>query len=236
MTTNQPDIKLHNVLVLLSGGQDSTTALFWAKRYATGNVHALTVHYGQRHAVELDAAKAVAKLAGVASHEVLELPASTFRTTSPLVDMDTDVGTYETVDDLPGGIEPTFVPGRNLLFLSIAANRAMHLGCDDVVIGVGMEDFGGYPDCRAAFINDMESAVASAMGKDIGIWTPLMHLSKKATVELALTLPGAYEALAFSHTCYQGHVPPCNACHACHLRRAGFLAAGVADPLEVAHQ
>ena len=219
---------LANALVILSGGQDSTTCLYWAKEQFE-NVYALSFNYRQRHGIELQAASHIAKLAGV-PHEVLDL-GPLFHGVSPLTDPNQKLETYTSADTLPGGLENTFVPGRNLLFLAAAANRAYVLECQHLVIGVSEEDFGGYPDCRASFIQSMEHTISQAMDKPFTIAMPLVHLNKKATVELAQSLPGCMDALAWSHTCYAGTVPPCGTCHACLLRARGFAEAGVADPL-----
>jgi 7-cyano-7-deazaguanine synthase len=215
-------------LVILSGGQDSTTCLFWAKR-EYDEVFALTFAYNQRHAIEIESARKIAAMAGV-KHEVMQL-GHIFAGLSPLTDNSQEVARYKSAATLPGGLEATFVPGRNILFLAAAANRAYVLGCDDLVIGVSQEDFGGYPDCREEFIRNMEKALASGLDRPIKLATPLMFLGKKETVELAAQLPGCMQALAHSTTCYNGTQPPCLHCHACLLRVRGFKEAGVADPL-----
>lgn len=218
-------------LTILSGGQDSTTCLYWAKEHYD-EVVALTFDYNQRHIREIESAKVIAKMAGVA-HEIINM-GSIFAGLSPLTDSSLSVDRYETCEDLPGGLEKTFVPGRNILFLCVAANRAYVTGCDDMIIGVSEEDFGGYPDCRLEFIQKMEEALASGLDKRVTIKTPLIDLNKRKTVELAQTLNGCLEALAFSTTCYNGDSPPCQHCHSCLLRKKGFDEAGVPDPLLVA--
>ncbi|HEY9793259.1 MAG TPA: 7-cyano-7-deazaguanine synthase QueC [Candidatus Obscuribacterales bacterium] len=221
---------MNSALVVLSGGQDSTTCLYWAKqRFA--KVHALTFDYGQRHRLELDSAANIARAADV-PHEILDI-GQIFAGLSPLTNKSRDVARYDSADALPGGLEDTFVPGRNILFLSLAANRAYVLGCDTVIIGVAQEDFGGYPDCREEFISHMQQALSSGLGKPLSVLTPLMHLNKAQTVELAASLPGCLEALAQTTTCYNGVLPPCGHCHACFLRQRGFEMAGVDDPLLV---
>jgi 7-cyano-7-deazaguanine synthase len=219
---------MSKALTIFSGGQDSTTCLYWAKeRY--DEVLSLTFNYNQRHAREIESAKIIAKMAGVA-HEVIDM-GSIFAGLSPLTDPTQTVDTYASPQDLPGGLEKTFVPGRNILFLCVAANRAYVTGCDDLIIGVSEEDFGGYPDCRLDFVEKMEEALASGLDKRIAIKTPLIDLTKKKTVELAQTLKGCMEALAHSTTCYNGDMPPCGQCHSCLLRKKGFEQAGVDDPL-----
>lgn len=219
---------MSKALVIFSGGQDSTTCLFWAKSKFE-EVHALTFDYGQRHSRELASAADIAAMAGV-RQEVISM-GEIFAGLSPLTDKTKEVEAYESVDQLPGGIASTFVPGRNILFLTVAANRAYVLGCKTLVLGVAQQDYGGYPDCRLDFIEKMQEALASGLECELQIETPLMHLSKKETVELALSLPGCMEALALSTTCYNGAYPPCGTCNSCLLRARGFEQAGVADPL-----
>lgn len=219
---------MSKALVVLSGGQDSTTCLYWAKeRY--DEVLAVTFDYGQRHRAEIDAARRIAELAGV-RHEVIELGAL-FAGLSPLTKLSESVDRYDDADSLPGGLEKTFVPGRNILFLSVAANRAYVEGCEAVIIGVAQEDYGGYPDCRDDFVRKMAAAISSGLDRSIQVLTPLMHMTKPQTVRLAESLPGCLDALAQSHTCYEGAYPPCGACHACLLRDRGFRLAGLRDPL-----
>lgn len=220
--------KSGTALVIFSGGQDSTTCLFWAlERFAS--VHCLTFDYGQRHRVEIDSARRIAELASV-SHEVIDM-GPIFAGISPLTDLSKKVAKYAGADALPGGLENTFVPGRNILFLTVAANRAYVLNADNLVLGVAQEDFGGYPDCRQDFIEKMEAALSSGLGKPLKLLTPLMNLTKRETVDLAMSLPGCIDALAHSTTCYEGAVPPCLKCHSCLLRCRGFEEAGIADPL-----
>ena len=232
------DLTGKRVVLLLSGGQDSTTCLFWALAHGATEVHALSVWYGQRHDAELRAASAVLKVArefyphAKLEHEELKI-GNVLASTSPLVS-DAPLGQYASASDLPGGVEPTFVPGRNLLFLTLAANRAAAVRADVLVTGVCEEDFGGYYDCRRAFVDATERAVAQGfVGADqwLPILTPLMKLNKADSVRMAMELPGCMAALAVSHTCYAGENPPCGKCHACHLRARGFEQAGVTDPL-----
>lgn len=222
-------------LVVLSGGQDSTTCLYWALENFD-IVHAVTFDYNQRHRAEIEAASTIAEMAGVASHEIVTL-GPILKGTSPLVDPDAELEQYPD-GDLPGGLEKTFVPMRNQLFLTIAANRAYVLGCRDLVTGVCQEDYGGYPDCRQVFIDALEETInfGTFTGEDgalasLEIHTPLMNMSKAESVELALNIEGAYYALAWSHTAYDGAYPPDGADHATMLRAQGFEAAGYPDPL-----
>lgn len=215
-------------MVVLSGGQDSVTCLYWALARSE-SVVALTFDYGQRHRRELDCAAKIAQMAGV-PQQVVDL-GHLFAGTSPLTDLSREVEHYESADTLPGGLEDTFVPARNMLFLAVAANRAYVENCDSLVIGVSQEDYGGYPDCRESFIKSMETTIHEAMDRRIEIETPLIFLNKKQTVELAHELDGCWEALAYTHTCYEGQFPPCGECHSCLLRSRGFQEAGKTDPL-----
>jgi 7-cyano-7-deazaguanine synthase len=226
---DRPDSQ-NNALVVFSGGQDSTTCLYWALQHFE-EVHALTFSYGQRHIIELESARQIAGLAGV-THDLIEL-GSVFANLSSLTDerKAIPVSTAEELANASKELPSTFVPGRNIVFLSLAASRAYVKGCDTIVIGVSQEDFAGYPDCREVFVENMQSAISSGLDKPIRIAAPLQHLSKKQTVELAVSLPGCLDALAFSTTCYNGQRPPCGNCNSCVLRARGFAQAGVADPL-----
>ncbi|MGL5735896.1 MAG: 7-cyano-7-deazaguanine synthase QueC [Beijerinckiaceae bacterium] len=226
-------------LVVLSGGQDSTTCLFWAISEGF-EVHAVTFDYGQRHRIELKSAVVIAEMAGVRSHEIIELGSGILKGTSPLVNPAEKLEQYENHSTLPGGLEKTFVPMRNQLFLTVAANRAYVMGCNTLVTGVCQEDFGGYPDCRQAFIDSFAetSSEGTFTGEEetlppLQIWTPLMNMTKAASVRLAAELPGCLEALAYSHTAYDGKYPPTGNDHASLLRAKGFEEAGIPDPLVV---
>lgn len=238
------------MLVVLSGGQDSTTCLFWAKNrlaeieahYAerglpTGSceLHAITFNYGQRHALEIEAACRIAALACVDSHEVVDVPGC-LKSASPLVSGN-DLERYQNAEQMEqvigNRVELTFVPMRNTLFLTIAANRAIALGCDKIVTGVCQEDNANYPDCREAYILAMEVAINESLGaKHVEILTPLMHFSKAETVKLALSLgPDSWGSLAYTHTSYDGKYPPTDMNHSNVLRAKGFEDAGHPDPL-----
>lgn len=213
-------------LVVLSGGQDSTTCLYWAlDRYGAGHVEALSFDYGQRHRIELDCAARIAALAGV-PHVVL--PIDTFAALG---------GSALTEDAIPvrAGLEAnrlpnTFVPGRNLIFLTFAAAYAYRRGIEELVTGVAQTDYSGYPDCRQATIDALQLAIRLGMESGLVIHTPLMFRTKAETVHMAQAL-GALPALAWSHTCYNGVQPPCGDCPACRLRAQGFAEAGIPDPL-----
>jgi 7-cyano-7-deazaguanine synthase len=226
----------NSALVVLSGGQDSTTCLFWAKQHFE-TVHAVTFDYAQRHHREIEAAIKVAELAGVASHAVLKVgPLLGGR--SPLTNAGEELETYETFEEMDATIgdrvELTFVPMRNAFFLTLAANVAVVKDVFDLVTGVCQQDNANYPDCRQSFIDAQARTINEALGIDrFKIHTPLMDMTKAESVHLAMSIPGAYEALAFSHTAYSGEYPPLTRDHATVLRERGFEEAGVPDPLVV---
>lgn len=214
-------------LVVLSGGQDSTTCLYWAmKRFGRENVESVTFDYGQRHRIEIESARRVAELAGVPN---IVLPIDTFAALggNALTDAAVDVPHAD-----PGGNElpATFVPGRNLIFLTYAAAWGWRRGIGHLVTGIAQTDYSGYPDCRRDTIDALEHALQLGLERDLAIHTPLLNLGKKETVLLAREL-GALEVMRFTHTCYRGQRPPCGACAACTLRAKGFAEAGIADPL-----
>jgi 7-cyano-7-deazaguanine synthase len=212
-------------LVVLSGGQDSTTCLYWALgRFA--KVYAITFDYGQRHRIELACAANIAGSAGV-DHCVLPLSALAALGGNSLTDADI---TVQTDEPAAGELPNSFVPGRNLLFLTLAAAYAWQLNIRHLVTGVAQTDYSGYPDCRQDTLDAMQQVLRLGMERDFVIHTPLMHLSKKQTVELASEV-GALQAMALTHTCYNGERPPCGRCPACILRARGFAEAGIADPL-----
>jgi len=214
-------------LVVLSGGQDSTTCLYWAlDRYGQGNVSAITFDYGQRHRIELDCARQVAALAGVPQ---ACLPIDTFGALGGDALTDDAVAVRNDTDP-DSGLPNTFVPGRNLVFLTFAAAWAWPRGIGNLVTGVAQTDYSGYPDCREATLDSLQETLRLGMESDIVVHAPLMHLSKRETVLLAEGL-GALEAMALTHTCYNGERPPCGRCPACELRAKGFDEAGIADPL-----
>lgn len=221
-------------LVLLSGGQDSTTVTLQAKTHYK-EVHALTIHYGQRHKIEVESALAIGKAIGVTSHEVIEL-GNVLKSTSPLVSSNS-VDTFETPEDVPDGVANTFIPSRNALFLTLASNRAIALRISTIYTGVCECDYSGYPDCRRVFIDSLEEALSLGNFGEKGkfkILTPLMSLTKAESVKLAQSLLDTEEftkIFELTHTCYQGIRGGCGHCAACLLRDKGFTEAGVVDPI-----
>jgi 7-cyano-7-deazaguanine synthase len=211
-------------VVLFSGGQDSTTCLAWAlARFE--RVETVTIDYGQRHRIELEAARAIAKAAGVPNAVV---PCDSFRALGG-----NSLTSDEAVEDgvrADTHLPNTFVPGRNLIFITLAAAYGYQRRIAHVVTGVCQTDYSGYPDCRADTMIALQNSLRLGMEWPVEIHTPLMHMTKAETVLMMRDL-GRLNLLALSHTCYNGSVPPCGTCPACRLRAKGFAEAGVPDPL-----
>ena len=223
-------------LIVLSGGQDSTTAALIAKKECN-ELHGVTFDYGQKHRIEIKSAKKIAKLLKFKTHEIIKIP-YILKSTSPLVNKKNKVERYNPANEIPKGIEPTFVPSRNILFLTIASNRAVLHKCKIIYAGVCEEDYGGYPDCRKIFIDSMENSLSlgiSGSKKYIKIKTPLMKLTKKESIEIALkkckNMKEFNKIFRKTHTCYDGIKGGCGKCHACVLRDRGFKEAEIEDPI-----
>ncbi len=204
-------------LVVYSGGQDSTTCLFWAKKHFK-TVYALSFTYGQRHEKEVGLARAIALKAGV-EFKQMDLPFIGKLGTNSLTDFSIRMDEEKPADSFPN----TFVPGRNLFFLSIAAVYARELGCLHLVTGVSQTDFSGYPDCRDSFIKSLNVTLNLAMEEQFVIHTPLMWLDKAQTWALADELGILDVVRNETLTCYNG-IPGdgCGHCPACKLRREGL--------------
>ena len=219
-------------VVLLSGGLDSATALAIAR--ADGyNPYALSFRYGQRHSVELDAARRVAEKQGVARHVVADIDLRVFGG-SALTD-DIDVPHHDSADELGEEIPVTYVPARNTVFLSFALAWAETLEASDIFIGVNALDYSGYPDCRPEYIHAFEQMAnlatkAGVEGRQrLRIHTPLIDLTKAQIIQRGVDLGVDY---SLTHSCYdpdaQGHA--CGTCDSCLLRRRGFAELGMEDP------
>jgi 7-cyano-7-deazaguanine synthase len=227
---------MSKAMVVLSGGQDSTTCLYWAKQKFK-EIHAITFNYGQKHSIELDAAVKVAQMADVKTHQFVNIP-NLLRGRSPLVNPNEKLEQYtdyQSMDKIIGNrVELTFVPMRNAFFLTVAANYALERDIYDLVTGVCQQDNANYPDCRESFIGLQEATINEALGiTNFQIHTPLMDLSKAQSIDLAKTFDGCMDALAYSHTAYDGKYPPIGKDHASLLRAQGFLEADTPDPLIV---
>lgn len=194
MTTIFPE---KTALVLLSGGQDSVTCLFWAKQNFK-NVEALGFNYGQKHLVELEQAKLIAEKAEIPLHI---MNVAGMLQGSSLTEHDKDMNSPHESD---AGLPSSFVPGRNALFLTTAASYAYTRGIFDLVGGMCQTDYSGYPDCRRVFVDSLQTTVSLALDKDVRIHTPLMYLTKAETWKMAKDL-GVLEIVRdYSHTDYNG--------------------------------
>ena len=222
-------------VVLLSGGLDSTTVLAIAKSEGLA-VHALTFSYGQRHSAEIDAAKRIARSAGVARHHLVEIDLTLFGGSALTADIpvpkDRDLGASS--QEIP----VTYVPARNTIFLSYALALAEVVGASNVFIGVNALDYSGYPDCRPEYIEAFEKMAnlatrAGVEGARFTVHTPLMSLDKAGIIRLGVSLGVDY---ALTHSCYDPSLAglACGACDSCRLRAKGFREAGIPDPTRYA--
>lgn len=223
------DKKKKKAIVLFSGGLDSTTCLFWAisKGY---ECEALTVSYGQRHDREVISAEFIAKKLGIKLHHItLNLP--WLGETCSLVDKNKELPDVPLQEIPKSGIPSTYVPGRNLMFLSVAASLLDAVGADAIVAGPNAVDFSGYPDCTPAFFKAAADAInrGTKMGvtEGVEVLAPLMRLSKTEIVRLGVELNVPFD---LTWSCYAGGTKPCGHCDSCKLRAKGFAEAGVKDP------
>ncbi|MFL5593719.1 MAG: 7-cyano-7-deazaguanine synthase QueC [Gemmatimonadaceae bacterium] len=223
-------------VVLLSGGLDSTTVLAIAKSEGF-EIHALTFSYGQRHALEVDAARRIARQAGVRKHHVIEIDLAAIGGSALTADIavpkDRDLtSTSASATEIP----VTYVPARNTIFLSYAVALAEVIGSSAIFIGVNALDYSGYPDCRPEYIAAFErmANLATRAGVEgstrLTIRTPLISLTKAAIIRLGTSLGVDYSQTT---SCYDPSPTgePCGLCDACQLRRKGFTEAGLADPI-----
>lgn len=221
---------MSNAVVLLSGGLDSYTAAAIARTEGF-RLFALTIRYGQRHARELQAARAVAAWLGVERHIELDVELSAFGGSSLTTDVPVPKDRPLDLAEIPS----TYVPARNTVFLALALAWAETLSAEDIFIGVNALDYSGYPDCRPEFIAAFErlASLATAKGVQGGafrVHAPLLTLTKAGIIRKGMDLGLDY---GLTHSCYdpdsQGR--PCGRCDSCVLRAAGFTEAGIADPL-----
>jgi len=214
-------------VILLSGGLDSATVLAIATEQ-NYDLYALSLDYGQRHISELEAAKQVAKVAGVIEHKILPLALDAIGG-SALTDNDIDVPEDET-----SGIPITYVPARNTIFLALALGWAEVLGSNDIFVGVNAVDYSGYPDCRPEFIDAFQTLAnlatkAGVEGQALKIHAPLIELTKAEIIQEGIRLGVDYKNTI---SCYQADKEglACGRCDSCRLRTQGFKDAGIADP------
>ncbi len=229
-----------SAVVLLSGGLDSATALAIAR--AEGwRCHALTVRYGQRHAIEIESARAVARSLGVEEHRVIDLDLSAWGGSSLTGQGDVpqrpppEPPTQGGVQGEPVSLPSTYVPARNTVLLSLALAWAEVLGAEAIFLGVSAVDYSGYPDCRPEFIEAFQRLAQLATGAGLEgrapiVRAPLVHKSKAETIRWGVSL-GLDYGLTWSCYAPQPGGRPCGRCDSCRLRRRGFAEAGVDDPL-----
>lgn len=226
-------------IVLLSGGLDSATTL--AITQADGFAcHTLAFDYGQRHRHELAAAARIAKAFGAASHRVIGVDLRAIGGSALTSELAVPKG--GAAEQTGAGIPVTYVPARNLIFLSIAAACAEVLGAAHVFLGINAVDYSGYPDCRPEFVRAFEAAArlgtkAGVEGRPLSVHAPLVAMSKAQIIRKGVDLGVDY---GLTHSCYDpvvtaaGEVLACGACDSCQLRREGFRKAGVSDPTRYA--
>jgi 7-cyano-7-deazaguanine synthase len=220
-------------VVLLSGGLDSTTTLAIAKSNGFA-VYALSFRYGQRHGVELQSAARVAGALGVVEHAVIDIDLRRFGGSALTADIAVPKG--RSALSMGEGIPVTYVPARNTVFLSFALAWAETLGCEDIFIGVNVQDYSGYPDCRPAFVESFErmANLATAAGVEgrqrLKIHAPLMNMTKAEIIARGIKLGVDY---GLTSSCYDPGTDgrPCGLCDSCLLRAKGFAEAGQPDPL-----
>jgi 7-cyano-7-deazaguanine synthase len=219
--------KKKKAIVLFSGGLDSTTCLYWALDQGY-ECEVLTVSYGQRHDREVLAAQLIARNLGVKHHLItLNLP---WLATSSLVDKNQSIPDVAVESIAKAGVPSTYVPGRNLMFLSIAGSLLDSVGADAIIAGPNAIDFSGYPDCTPAFFKAAADALnrgtVRGVNEGVEVLAPLMRLSKAEIVKLASQLKVPFEQ---TWSCYAGGQKPCGHCDSCKLRAKGFEEAGVRD-------
>ena len=218
-------------VVLLSGGLDSATAAAWAQQEGYC-LAALSLDYGQRHRVELEAARCIAASLGITDHVVLPIDLSAFGG-SALTDMSIAVPKGRSPEAMAAGIPATYVPARNTVFLSLALAMAETRGAEAIVLGVNAIDYSGYPDCRPEYLDAFRSLArlatkAGVAGQPLEILAPLVSLTKAEIIRLGLELGVDY---GLTTSCYDPDPAgrPCGECDSCRLRAAGFAAAGAVD-------
>jgi 7-cyano-7-deazaguanine synthase len=205
---NEQLLDNNKAIVVFSGGQDSTTCLFWAKKHFD-EVELVTFKYGQRHAQEIEVAQAIAEEQQL-KHHVLDMSLLSQLTPNALTDPNMAIEAND--DEIPN----TFVPARNLLFLSFAGALAYHLNAKNIITGVCETDFSGYPDCRDSFVKSMNVTLNLSMDKNFVIHTPLMWLDKKETWALSDDLGVLDYVRERTLTCYNGIIGDgCGTCPAC---------------------
>jgi 7-cyano-7-deazaguanine synthase len=220
--------ELKKAVIVLSGGLDSTTCMGIAKDEGY-ELYTITFHYGQRHNREVEQAKQVSRFYDVKDHRIVNLTFLQEIGGSALTDNDMAVPKSREEEGIPS----TYVPARNLIFLSLATAYAEVVGAEAIYTGVSAVDYSGYPDCRPEFIESMSKTIqlatkAGSTDDSIRIETPLIQLSKSETIRTGIQLGVPYE---LTTSCYHGDEVACGVCDSCRLRLKGFSEAGVQDPI-----
>lgn len=227
---------MKKLLMVLSGGQDSTTAMFLGKTIFD-EIHTISFNYGQSHDLELLAANRVGIIAEVSSHDVIDIR-DVLKSQSPLIS-DNELRQYYNYDrmaeEVGDSVENTFVPLRNTLFAIIAANRAIDLRCSHIGLGVCGNDSANYPDCTDSFLSALKVCINKSLSnklvETLDIYAPLVNITKAEAIKMAHNIPECWRAIAYTHTSYNGEYPPLHRNHANILREQAFADAGLPDPL-----
>jgi len=220
------NLDVNRCIVALSGGQDSATVLSWAKQ-KFNEIYAISFNYGQRHKIELDCAKKLAELANVEDHIIINMENLFSQVTRSALTNQTD--NISSVSEFDDNLPASFVPFRNLQFLTQAASIAYLKQIRNIATGVCQTDYSGYPDCRALFVDSLNITLNLAVDNEFFIHIPLMYLTKAETVKMMDKL-GTLDWYKYTNTCYNG--TNCGKCPACLLRIKGFQEAGIKDPIK----
>jgi 7-cyano-7-deazaguanine synthase len=223
---------MKKAVVLLSGGLDSSTCAAIAKN-ENFDIYAVSFCYGQRHSIEINCAKRIARHLEIKEHKIISIDTEIFKNNSLTQNIDVPKNRSA------GGIPNTYVPARNTLFLSYALALAESINSFDIFIGITAVDYSGYPDCRPDYIEQYQKMANLATktareGNPITIRTPLLNLSKSEIIKIGCKLGVRYE---FTHSCYSPSADglACGECDSCVHRKKGFLEAGIADPTRYAY-
>jgi 7-cyano-7-deazaguanine synthase len=222
-------LPVRQAIVLLSGGLDSAVTLYYAKKRGF-SCSCLIFDYGQRHRKEIESAKKISRLSGCKAQVInIDLPQKGSALLDKKVKIPEHARTYGRVNSIP----VTYVPARNIIFLSFALSFAETLSAEAIFIGAHSHDYSGYPDCRPEFYREFSRTIAQGTkagveGKAVKIYTPLIDKTKAEIIKLGMSLGVPFQ---FTWSCYQGKERPCGKCDSCYFRARGFREEGIKDPL-----
>lgn len=224
-------LKQMGIVLAFSGGLDSTTVLHWCLNLF-GSVHCLMFDYGQKHKIELEVATQYLDKISASSNlswQCVKADIISELARSALTRGDIDVPRNTPMDDMGKTIPSTFVPGRNVYFITALTQIAFQFGYRHIALGVNVLDYSGYPDCRPEFLESIRKTLSIGVfnGKDFGLHAPLMSLDKKQIIRLGASLGVDY---GITHSCYNGVLGGCGECDSCQLRRKAFWDLGMVDP------